>query len=608
MTKELNTKTWDATQFFSALEANARAALSDHLETRFIQRGEALVRQGRPAEAFYLVVSGRFAVTIDGRKEPISEIGPNQPIGEIAFLTGGQRTATVTALRDSIVLRLDKQDFDTLSKDNPDIWRSLTTTMADRLAATTAATPDPPDPRPHTIAILRAGNSAIPKRFIERFVDVFSRDLNTLVVTSDNAGDLLDCGDDIHSTDATRALNALETNFDFILLLGDHSLTPWTEKVVRHADLLLLVGHHAKDPNSNVLEGFASGFVAADQRRLVLVHETRTKVKGTQAWLEDRNVLMHHHVALDNVEDFERLRRFIEGTARGFVACGGGALCSAHVGVIKALQEQGDSYDILGGTSAGSAMVAAFALGHSPDQMAETIEDMFVSHKAMHRYTYPRYSILDHANFDAQLKRYFAGLDIEDLWLPTFAVSTNLSSYKLHVHRSGDLFTAIRASASIPMLLPPIYTDDGQMLVDGCLLDNVPIRVMHQLKSGPNTVVSFLVPEMERFDVDYDGLPARADLLKALLNPFQRQKLPEAPGLFAVLMRAMMANRHDFKRHLHATDDLLVPPIASDIGPLDWHRYQELIDSAYRWTHARIDNQSSTEPQPTPAECMSEPT
>lgn len=588
MTKDIEPNTWDVTQFFSALHARDRAALSEHLERRFIRRGEALVRQGRPAQAFYVVVSGRFAVTIDGRKDPVSEIGPDQPIGEIAFLTGGTRTATVTAMRDSIVLRLDKQDFDKLSKEKPDIWRGLTTTMAERLAATTAATPDTPDPRPRTIAIMRAGNEKIPERFLDRFFDVFSRDRKTLIVTSDNASDILKCNGDIQSEQATHALNELETRHDYILLMADHSLTAWTEKVVRHADLLLLVGHHAKDPNGNVLEGFASGYVAPDQRRLVLVHETRTNVKGTQAWLEDRNVIMHHHVALDDSSDFERLRRFIDGEARGFVACGGGALCSAHVGVIKALQEHGHTFDILGGTSAGSAMVAALALGHTPDQMAATIEDMFVKHKAMRRYTLPRYSVLDHANFDAQLKRYFAGRDVEDLWLPTFAVSTNLSRYKLHVHRTGNLWTAIRASASIPVLLPPVYTEDGQMLVDGCLLDNVPIQVMHQLKSGPNIVVSFLVPEMERFDVDYDRLPSRTNLLKTLSNPLQRNKLPNAPGPSAVLMRAMMANRHDFKRHLRPGDTLLVPPINPEIGALDWHRYAQLIEHAYQWTSAQL--------------------
>ena len=61
------------------------------------------------------------------------------------------------------------------------------------------------------------------------------------------------------------------------------------------------------------------------------------------------------------------------------------------------------------------------------------------------------------------------------------------------------------------MLLPPVYTAKGEMLVDGCLLDNVPIRTMHQLKNGPNVVVSFHLPELERFDVDYDTLPTRAE-------------------------------------------------------------------------------------------------
>ena len=63
------------------------------------------------------------------------------------------------------------------------------------------------------------------------------------------------------------------------------------------------------------------------------------------------------------------------------------------------------------------------------------------------------------------------------------------------------------------MLLPPYYTPDGQMLVDGCLLDNVPIRTMHELKSGPNVVVSFEMPKLERFDVDYSTLPSRAELI-----------------------------------------------------------------------------------------------
>jgi NTE family protein len=201
----------------------------------------------------------------------------------------------------------------------------------------------------------------------------------------------------------------------------------------------------------------------------------------------------------------------------------------------------------------------------------------------MRRYTLPRYSLLDHGHFDAQLNRYFGGVDIEDLWLPYFAVSTNLSSYALHVHRRGDLWTAVRASGSIPVLLPPIYTGDGEMLVDGGLLDNVPIRLMRELKSGPNVVVSFLVPEMERFDVPYASLPKRAELLRRTLFPMGRSKLPPAPSLVTVLMRSLMANRGDFQRHMTPDDLLLVPPIPKDIGFLDWHRHRELFEFGYQW-------------------------
>ena len=101
------------------------------------------------------------------------------------------------------------------------------------------------------------------------------------------------------------------------------------------------------------------------------------------------------------------------------------------------------------------------------------------------------------------------------MWIPYFAVSTNLSSYDLHRHRQGDLWAAVRASGSIPVLLPPYYTEDGHMLVDGAILDNVPIRVMHELKSGPNVVISFEVPKLQRFEVDYRSLPGRGALLKA---------------------------------------------------------------------------------------------
>jgi NTE family protein len=185
-------------------------------------------------------------------------------------------------------------------------------------------------------------------------------------------------------------------------------------------------------------------------------------------------------------------------------------------------------------------------------------------------------------------RRDYAGVDIEDLWIAYFAVSTNLSSYDLHRHRRGNLWAAVRASGAIPVLLPPYYTDEGHMLVDGAILDNVPIRVMHELKSGPNIVIGFEVPKLKRFKVDYRSLPGRAALLKAMVNPFLRRALPAAPGVGTVLMRSLMANRRDFERRLRPEDLLLVLPFPPDMGMLDWHRHTELMDASYRWAMRAI--------------------
>lgn len=568
---------------FSELGAEERAALLAELETRSLKRGDVLVRQGDAADALYIVISGRFAVTIEGRREPLTEIGPEQPIGEIAFLTGGTRTATVSAMRDSLVLRLGRSEFDRISARCPGIWRTITVALSQRLAATTAHEPAPPDPRPHTIAIIRAGSAQIPDAFLAQLGSAFTANANTLFLDASRAADLLPHGVALDSAEATQALNQLESSYDYLVFLADAELTPWSQKAIRHADLVLAVATDDADPAPNALEQAANAFVNPEARRLVIVHRERGPITGTARWLRRRSLAMHHHVALDEGGTIARLFRFINGTALGFIACGGGALCAAHVGLYKALIESGFEFDMFGGTSAGAAMTAAFAMGKHPDDIDRGTHDIFVLNGAMQRYTWPRYSLLDHRHYDTQLQRYFAGTNIEDLWVPFFSVSTNLSSYELHRHDRGDLFDAIRASASIPVLLPPVYTQDGEMLVDGCLLDNVPVRTMHEMKSGPNVVVAFHIPELQRFDVDYKTLPSRAELIGMSLNPLMRGKLPAAPGLTTVLMRSLMAGRDDFSRTLKQGDVLLVPPIPPSVGILDWHRHGELVRNAYWW-------------------------
>lgn len=450
-------------------------------------------------------------------------------------------------------------------------------------------TPQPSEPRALRIALIPAGAEPLSREFAAQFVRVLRSHTKTKVLRSQNAA--RSCADGNTSIDAsvvTQTRNELKSQFGCIVFVADRDERAWADKAIRHADLVIAAGRHGANPQPNALETLAARYLPPEACRIVLLHTKRGRVSGTRAWLASRPAVMHHHVALDRDEDVHRLVRFVRGTARGLVACGGGAVCAAHVGVYKALVESGFEFDMMGGASAGSAVVAGFILGTSPEDMDRAIHDMFVERKAMRRFTLSRYSLLDHANFDRELAALFGGIDIEDLWLPFFAVSTNLSSYTLHRHQHGDLWTAIRASVSVPVLLPPIYTSNGEMLVDGSLLDNVPVQTMRDLKSGPNIVIDFSIPQRSRYDVDYPSLPTGGALIKRALNPIRRKCLPAAPGPITVLMRSLMAGRQNFKRYMREEDLLLVPPIPADIGFLDWHRHRELFASSYGWARNEL--------------------
>ena len=568
---------------FDGLSAVDRDRLFAEFDQVSLARGEALVREGEPAEHLFVVVSGRFGVSRAGRLGVVSEIGAGETIGEIAFFAGGTRTATVVALRDSIVLRLARRDYEAFAVRMPAVPAVVTAMLARRLAATTAGQPSAPDPKPRTIVLIAAGGTAFPRARFDVLARAFGAIGPTTIVDAGRARALLPDGTTFDHPAATQALNALEERTSTVLYVTDPEPTVWSLKALRHADLALLVAAFDGDHAPNALERAAATILTPAQTRLVLLHPARRDINGTARWLAPRDVAMHHHVALDRPDDMARVVRFVGGTARGLVAGGGGAFCMAHVGVYKALTEAGHTFDMMGGTSGGSAMTAAFAGGATPDEIDTTIAAAFVARKAMRRYTLPRYGLLDHTFYDAELASMFGPGHIEDLWLPFFCVSTNLSENRLEVHRSGLVWQAVRASSSIPVLLPPFYTAAGDMLVDGGLIDNVPVKVMRDLKSGPNVVLSLEAPKLARFPVDYARLPSRGAMLRSFANPFARDRLPAAPGIGTVLLRALVAHRRDYERHLTADDLHLKPPLPADMGLLDWHRHRELMDGAYAW-------------------------
>ncbi len=127
------------------------------------------------------------------------------------------------------------------------------------------------------------------------------------------------------------------------------------------------------------------------------------------------------------------------------------------------------------------------------------------------------------------------------------------------------------------------------MLVDGALLDNVPIKSMRALKTGPNVVVNFGIESVKNNNIDYAALPSRGQMLLSLVNPFTRRRLPNAPGIATVLLRSLMVRRERVIDTVGPDDLLIVPPLPRDVGVMDWNRHVELSTMAYDYTAKLLD-------------------
>ncbi|MEJ6595294.1 cyclic nucleotide-binding and patatin-like phospholipase domain-containing protein [Parasphingorhabdus sp.] len=562
---------------FQGVAVEALGALQSASAMRRIAGGEALVRQGDDADALYFVESGRFRVVVN-KIRIVAHIETGEAVGELAFFAGGKRTADVIATRDSSVLEVSRQAFDDIALRHPELYAAMLRLVSGRLAAATARTSSISSKNPRVIAMLPAGTSQMPDGFLARMVAAFEAVVRpgTSVIPIDRATSE---AADAHEYQSWLAEQ--EARGAYVLIDGSGS-EDWGQMVCRNADALVMVGRPEKaQAEPNAMEEAAMRWIAEPQRTLLLLRSRAGKaISHSGDWIDPRAPKLHHHVALDNDADFTKIARFLAGRAVGVVLAGGGALGCAHLGVIKAMQQAEIPIDFIGGASAGAAMGAAIARGMSVDETLDQMEAMFIHAKAMRRLTLPIYSLLDPTVFDSELRTRYGTRDIADQPINFFGVSTNLSTNGLHIHRRGPLWECVRASGSLPTILPPFIDGDGNILVDGGVLDNVPVKVMHGIKAGPNIVVSLGDPnEVWRTEALYDDIRGRWALLRDVI--LCRKRKAEFPSIVEIMSRSMVVASRMASREMLGEQDILVnPPIIDNMQILDWHLGRELADMA----------------------------
>jgi predicted acylesterase/phospholipase RssA len=277
-----------------------------------------------------------------------------------------------------------------------------------------------------------------------------------------------------------------------------------------------------------------------------------------------------------------RLARRISGRTVGLVLGGGGARGFAHIGALRAFAEAGIDIDAIGGTSIGSVIAGGYALGLSPDDL-QGLARAFASKKQLLDRTLPIVALMKGRKLTALYQRVYGDVRLEDLWTPCFAVSTDLTRARMVLHTDGPLWHAARASTAVPAIFPPIIADGHDVLVDGNVMNNMPLDVMRGWCEG-GTVIGINPMPIDSRVREYRCGPSVSgwEALRGRWHLFGSKT--RAPGIFGAVMRATEVNSANRMRQpaFRALADLLIEPPLGDYPIMEYGAYAPIIEAGYQ--------------------------
>ena len=481
---------------FGDMSKDALKALEEALELMLCASGERLIRQGEESDSAYIIISGRLRVLLEqanGSEHPLFELGRGRIVGEIAMITGGKRTATVRAIRDTLLAKLSKVAFEQLLHAYPlDMMKHFAGSIVNRLLQQTLSKPKS-QYSVVNMAIIPTGQDVPLTRFTERLANILSNAGPTLHLNAQLLENHLSprgiaqtAVDDPNSSNIARWLNHQESQYRYVLYEADTTASEWTKRALRQADRILLVGDAAaaEQPGEIETELLNAPTYHHLPKSLILLHPGSPEgYHETRRWLAPRQVQNHYHVQLNNDDDIARIGRLVTGRGIGLVVSGGGARGFAHIGGIRALKEAGIPIDKVGGTSMGSIVAAMLALCWDYDTMLKQM----LSFNYKMDYTFPAVSFASGSRFTKGLMERFKDVQIEDLRLSFFCVTTDLCTASQKTHTSGPLWRYVRASASIPGLYPPMIVGES-FLIDGGVVNNMPVDLMQKCDDIGQTI------------------------------------------------------------------------------------------------------------------------
>jgi len=620
---------------FRSLNLASVKKLADKALFVAFKKGEVVVHENAQDDAFYVVVSGRLQAYTrlkSGATRVFSTYCSGDCFGENVLLAGETYWYTVRCLNDAVLLKVLREDFDDILRNNPEVMTPFSRIFQDRiqslreekkrakwssifalygihtgvgkalLSTNLAASLRAETGEPVLVVDMNSSEGRLSLMKFEDMVNWTCADISELVEHHPAGYDVLRIelkGTETEANLIPSFFGCLVKRYDYVLVDLPGELTPPVQQSFLQCDeILLITGKEEENIYRSrlFLRDLEREQVDVEEKvRIILTRAPDDLSNGIDSIQRHLGHPIHAHLARIASEPTAADRPFVLakpvhafslvvtrlareiGNVRVGLALGSGAARGlAHIGVIRVLEQEGIIVDVVSGASMGAFIAAVWASGKSADEMEEIALRVNTKRAffSLLDFTWMRGGLIKGRKIEAFLESILGDKTFADTFIDTRLIATDLNTIEEIVFSEGRLVDAVRASIAIPGVITPIQSN-GHLLIDGGISNPVPISVLERM--GVSKIIAVntiphaeMMREYHQIHHELGGLPKEQ---KQMYDSFRRRTRWHLDNnIMDINMRAMHAMQSQIAATACANADVVIRPVILDSA---WYEFYD---------------------------------
>jgi len=471
---------------FLTLSLSRKKYIASKCQVLEFQKGEIIYNEGGKPDYFYCMITGRVEIYHPQNKAGktrqlrLESVRRGEYFGSISSLTGQPHTVSARALNDSVVLAINRKDFGNILKKIPGLAVFLSHSLSRRI-------------RPRglkkifeskIIAICTVGDAADTSLYTRRLAGSLRKESKKKVL-------IVKSGSISRKKDVSPRLTAFTGDYHYVLVDVRESAPEVSFEILKQSDASYILSPSDESSLlevSKLIKKLESSFGKHAQKSVSVILKEDSHYDET-SYIEKSKILSKDVYAslpansINYKKAVRRIARELAGLRLGLALGSGAAMGLAHIGVLKTLEKEKIPVDIIAATSMGALIAAFWAAGFK----AAEIEKAASSFKSKLRTlflvdpTIPIRGLIKGKAVRRILKSYLGSKTFYDIKFPLKVISCDIRKRKERIIDKGLLVDAVMASIAIPGVFHPVEHIPGVQLVDGGIVNAVPVSVLSRM-------------------------------------------------------------------------------------------------------------------------------